>query len=177
MWTDSPPVAAGGLVYIRSADDTLYAFDAANGREVWLFRGAHSVPATVAGVLYVAAVDNSLYGLDARSGRVVWRVPTRFGFGPSGGGTTASATPVLAGGLVYVGLGDGLVHALAVGSGREVWRARAGDGVTSARAAAGVLYVGWTNEDTNTLFALNARTGKELWHRRYHFRDPSNVSS
>lgn len=49
------------------------------------------------------------------------------------------------------------------------WSAPVGDGVGGAVVAAGRLFVsGMTGDETVTLFAFDAATGKELWKREWH---------
>ncbi|MFI8930724.1 PQQ-binding-like beta-propeller repeat protein [Streptomyces sp. NPDC053474] len=62
----SSPAVAGGVVYVGSDDDNLYAVDAATGKKRWTFPTGHSVgssPAVADGVVYFGSNDNNLYAV------------------------------------------------------------------------------------------------------------------
>ena len=71
---------------------------------------------------------------------------------------------------------------------RELWRTNVGEGCTSPVLSGGILYtLGWTGahpgrpsggqnpEGTDTVFAFDARTGKELWRQTYACRYQGRV--
>ena len=123
-------------------------------------------------VLFGNSVDDAVYALDATTGRLVWRFftdgPVRF-------------APCLWDGLVYVVSDDGHLYCLELDTGRLVWQFRGGpdnsmlfgnDRLISrwpARGAPvvcdGVVYFGcgiWPTDGV-FLYALQAKTGKEVW--------------
>jgi outer membrane protein assembly factor BamB len=69
-------VVAGGTVYFgSSADDTVYALDAANGREKWHFRTGGPVrfaPAVAGERVFAASDDGHIYSLAAATGKPLW---------------------------------------------------------------------------------------------------------
>jgi len=76
LW--SRPLVAEGKVFQASLDHTLYALDAATGKELWRFRADASVASTPAiydGVLYFGAFDGNFYAVDAASGAQRWKSP------------------------------------------------------------------------------------------------------
>lgn len=70
-------VVAGETVYFgSSADDKVYALEAATGRELWSFFTGGPVrlaPTVADGLLYVGSDDGAVYCLRAASGELVWK--------------------------------------------------------------------------------------------------------
>jgi outer membrane protein assembly factor BamB len=130
------PVVAGGLVYFgSSADDTLYALDAADGSICWTFTTAAPIrfaPQIAGGRCYFAGDDGFVYCLDALTGSRLWQ----FRAAPenrmiAGNGRMISRWPCRSGVLVH----DGTVF-----------------------LTAGM----WPAEGT-CFYALDASTGKPKW--------------
>jgi outer membrane protein assembly factor BamB len=99
------PVVSGGLVYIGSLDDNVYALNASDGSLVWKYKTGGNVlsPAAVAdGKVYVGSEDNKVYALNATTGAYIWSYKTD--------GIVISS-PAVAGSVVYVGSYDHLVYA------------------------------------------------------------------
>jgi outer membrane protein assembly factor BamB len=60
---DSPTVA-GGLVYVGSYDDKVYALDASNGDLIWSYTTDDMVvssPAVANGIVYIGSYDHMVY--------------------------------------------------------------------------------------------------------------------
>jgi outer membrane protein assembly factor BamB len=95
----SSPAVAGGMVFVGSNDNKVYALSAATGTEVWNYTTGGSVgwssPAVAGGVVYVGSYDYKVYALDAATGAQVWNYTT---------GSCVVSSPAVAGGVVYVGL-------------------------------------------------------------------------
>jgi glucose dehydrogenase len=70
-------IIAEGLVFFgSSADNKVYALDAAAGKERWTFFADSPVrcaPAFWRGRLYIAADDGYLYCLRAKTGKLIWK--------------------------------------------------------------------------------------------------------
>jgi len=129
-------VTADGLCFFgSSADDKVYALNAATGEQCWSFFTGGPVrlaPAVWQDRLFVGSDDGSLYCLDVRDGRLLWKVRG----GPA----------------------DDRV----VGNGRLVsrWVVRGGPAVRD-----GVIYFAagiWPLEGVY-VYAVDAATGKVLW--------------
>ena len=76
---DSSPIVTGGVVYVGSLDNHLYALDAATGDLLWRYEtgnGVYSSPGIDSGVVYVGSLDNYLYALEAATGDLLWRYKT-----------------------------------------------------------------------------------------------------
>ena len=178
-WILSSPALAGGVVYIGSDDQNLYAVDAANGAQKWKFETGgpvRSSPAVVGGSVYFGSYDGIFYALDAATGKLRWKFETAgekqfsapgiHGFLPRGQimpdfWDMFLSSPAVESGVVYFGSGDGNVYALATATGELKWKFTTQGVVHSSPAvAAGVVYVGsWDRY----LYALDAVTGQEKW--------------
>src|SRR5262249_31706662 len=69
------PLVVGDLVVFGSEDGTLYALDAATGRQGWTAQAGAAVvssPALVGNVIVIGSDDQTVYGLDAKTGEQLW---------------------------------------------------------------------------------------------------------
>ena len=76
-WAYSVVAAAGQCFFGSSADDKVYALDAATGREKWSFFTGGPVrlaPAVWGGRVYAVSDDGYLYCLSAADGTVLWKL-------------------------------------------------------------------------------------------------------
>jgi len=73
----TPPVAAGGRVYVAAKDaHTLYALEAGDGKEAWQFTAGGRIdsPPTIHGEMVLfGSADGYVYCLHAADGELVWR--------------------------------------------------------------------------------------------------------
>ncbi len=73
----SPPVVAGGKLFFSAVDaHTVYALDAASGREIWHFitgGRVNSPPTLYRGLALFGCADGCVYALDASSGELAWK--------------------------------------------------------------------------------------------------------
>lgn len=136
---EATPVEAGGVLYTSGVAGRVYAWDAANGKELWRFEPpvdmqvarfacCDSVNRGVAlakGKVYVSALDGMAYALDARTGTVVWKVDSVEDHGRA---VTSTGAPEVAGSVVVIGNGGsdydarGYVTAFDLATGKLVWR-------------------------------------------------------
>src|SRR5438874_1751793 len=111
----SSPAVAGGVVYVGSNDDKLYAFDAATGARLWTATtggDVQSSPAGAGGVVYVGSFDNKLLAFDAAGTTGCSGTPKTCT--PLWSGSTGDhifSSPAVAGGVVYVGSFDRKLYA------------------------------------------------------------------
>ena len=134
---------------------------------------AATAPTAAGGMVFAAGRDGAVRALDAASGTVRWTAYT---------GGPVRYPPSLWRGRAYVGSGDGWIYCLEAATGRRLWRFRAapaerlipvyGSLSSTWPVASGVLVeggvayaaAGIANHDGTHVFALDAATGKPLWH-------------
>ncbi len=182
--------AAGRLVYFgSSADNTVYALDARDGRVRWTFTTDGPVrlaPTVAGGKVYVGSDDGNVYCLDAANGRLHWT----FAAAPRpekvlGNGKMISVWPVrtgvvVDGGVAYFGAGvfpaEGLyLYGVSAASGTLLWKndsyGRGGQGTISPQ--------GYLVASKEKLFVSSGRTmpaafdrkdGRFLFHRNFSWR-------
>jgi eukaryotic-like serine/threonine-protein kinase len=174
----SSPTVAGGIVYIGSGDQHVYALDAATGALRWRFAAAdviHASPAVANGTVYVGSWDRNLYALDAGTGRERWRYTT-------GNDTTIynqigiASSAAVAGGLVFVGGRDGHFHVVDARSGALKWKHdnRGGWTIGSPAVRDGIVY--FATSDGRRFKALDAETGTirfDLENKAVSFSSPA----
>jgi PQQ-dependent dehydrogenase (methanol/ethanol family) len=135
---ESTPLVVDGVLYGTASWSTVYALDAATGRELWTYdpqvpkaKGRDAccdvVNRGVAlhdGRVYFGALDGRLIALDARTGKPVWQVQTVDTSKPY----TITGAPRIVKGLVVIGNGGaefgvrGYVSAYDAKTGAQVWR-------------------------------------------------------
>ena len=149
---ESSPAVSGGVVYVGSDDNKLYAFDAdgcgaATCNPLWTATTGgdiESSPAVANGVVYVGSEDDKLYAFDAdgcgaATCRPLWTATT---------GDNVDSSPAVANGVVYVGSDDNKLYAFAArGCGaatcRPLWTATTGGDIDSSPALGNrMVYVG-----------------------------------
>ncbi|HXY85969.1 MAG TPA: PQQ-binding-like beta-propeller repeat protein [Gaiellaceae bacterium] len=172
-----PPVVGYGLLFVNQYRGRFFAIDAATGKRQWrkhfLNCGAAS-PAIGKDIVYqaymqpypcnryprtqrgfiVAILFRGRHGNLFHRGRILWRFKTG----------AIESSPLLVHGVLYFGSWDHYLYALDVHvrtRPRLLWKFDTGDEIDSSAAYAnGRVFIG-TNG--GHVFALNARTGKELW--------------
>jgi outer membrane protein assembly factor BamB len=125
-------------------------------------------PVVYDGVVYFASSYNAwigpghLYALDARSGKQFWARTTPDQLHNPG-------TLSVFDGLVYVptrrapdSKDASALYVFDGKTGEERWTFRGGEYVTDATIAGGVLYIGTEQGDIGLVYALDAKTGREL---------------
>jgi outer membrane protein assembly factor BamB len=75
---ESAPAIVAGVVYVASADKSLYALDLATGKPKWqtTLGPMKSAPAVHDGRVYVGDMDGKFYALDAATGKLLWTFET-----------------------------------------------------------------------------------------------------
>jgi outer membrane protein assembly factor BamB len=127
----SAPMIADGRVFVTTIDDRLFAFTAADGRQLWTHQAAQPVTAMLGqpaaayyqGLVIAGFGSGELACLRADSGSIVWTD----GLGASQGRATVAdflsirGLPVVVNGLVYAISMGGLLICNDVPTGRRVW--------------------------------------------------------
>jgi outer membrane protein assembly factor BamB len=151
----APPEQTEDQVFVGTADNHLFALDAADGSVQWEFETGHSIwaqPLYNEGTVYVASLDNSVYALDAASGELLWQQELS--------GSIASR-PALNDGLLYVPSFDRAVHALDAATGEEQWVAEAQNWVWGSPVLGdGTVYYG---DIDGNVYAVGADSGEQSW--------------
>jgi quinohemoprotein ethanol dehydrogenase len=133
-----------------------------------------TTPIVKDGVMYLTTGNDDVFALDARTGALIWEHKS---------GIDQNISTVCCGwdnrgvavgdGKLFLGQLDGRFVALDAKSGKLLWQTQIGkwqDGYTITSAPAyyrGVVYTGISGGDRSArgkLTALDAKTGKELWH-------------
>jgi len=126
------------------------------------------------GIMYMASGNDDVFAFDARTGALIWEHQSHLDQTISTVCCGWDNRGVAVGdGKVFLGQLDGNFVALDAKTGKEVWRTAIGrwqDGYTITSAPLyfkGAVYTGVSGGDRaarGTLTALDAATGKELWH-------------
>lgn len=175
----SQPTISNGMVYLHSSDGNLYALDALSGHHLWsapVGDGDFTIPVVANNLVYIAAENqaktaSTVFALDAISGAKTW--------------SAVEEAPLIgqlavANGLVYLSADGPAAQVWALGalSGKPIWDAQPArpSALTTIVFAAlsfqvvnGMAYVDYAQADLNgltgpnTLYALDVRTGRQVW--------------
>ncbi|MFD9790473.1 PQQ-binding-like beta-propeller repeat protein [Streptomyces sp. NPDC059070] len=145
------PAVAGGGVYLADYLGTVYALDAATGKDRWRIatESRQSVePVLVAdGNIHVGS-GNALYTLDAVTSTPKWRFAA---------GAEVVGTPVVADGRIHFGSADHCLYTLDAAGGQLRWKLATGGEITGSPVVrAGVVYA--CSKD-RCVYALDAVKG------------------
>lgn len=145
------PAVTGGGVYLADYLGTVYALDAATGKDRWRIatesRQSIEPVLVVAGNVHVGS-GSALYTLDAVTGTPKWRF--------AAGGEVVGA-PVVADGRVHFGSADHVLYTLDAAGGQLRWKLATGGEITGSPVAqGGVVYA--CSKD-RCVYALDALKG------------------
>lgn len=145
------PAVTGGGIYLADYLGTVYALDAADGRDRWRIatesRASIEPVLVAAGHVHVGS-GKGLYTLDAVTGTPKWRFQ-------SGGDIVG--TPAVAEGRIHFGSTDHLLYTLKADDGRLRWKLATGGEITGAPVVRdGVVYA--CSKD-RCVYALDAEKG------------------
>jgi outer membrane protein assembly factor BamB len=139
LW--AKPLVANGKVFQPSLDHTLYALDAATGKEIWKFPAGASIASTPAikdGILYFGSFDSKFYAVNAETGAKVWE-------------SVVDAwiwnEALVEGDIVYVGDAKGKAYAINARDGSRKWATQLG-GTIRAKPVLGGENVFFLSTDT-----------------------------
>ncbi|WP_189828820.1 PQQ-binding-like beta-propeller repeat protein [Streptomyces subrutilus] len=145
------PAVTGGGVYLADYLGTVYALDAATGKDRWRIATeprASSDPVLVANGNVHLGAGSALYTLDAVTGTPKWRFAA---------GGEITGLPAVADGRVHFGSADHCLYTLDAAGGQLRWKLATGGEITGAPVAeAGVVYA--CSKD-RCVYALDAAKG------------------
>lgn len=149
----SAPVADKGTVYL-CAKNSLYALNAENGTEKWIFKPdenarIYSAPVIKDGKVYCAA-DDVLYAVDADSGKEISRFKAEIHI---------STSPVFSNETEYFSAGD-FLYAIDSKSAKEIWKKKIPGIRLTPLVEKDMLYFGSGETDFS---AFDRKTGEEKW--------------
>lgn len=142
LGTNSPPTLSDGTLYLGGYDGRVYAFDAANGAELWsaqvnprnVVDPLNFAPAVSDGRVFVSG-DRGIYAFPGNCTSPcapLWVAPTKF---------SPAAAPTVAGGSVLVADYQGTVYAIDAVAGTVMWKGKVAAIPHAIAAAGGVAYV------------------------------------
>ncbi len=154
-------ITTNGMLFVATANG-LYALNAANGNECWVYPTEYPLghsPTVVDGVAYVGGFDRKVHAINAQScqngGQRLWTFEAGAGF---------DTNPLVVNDMVYAGNRDGkfyAIYAAGANAGQTAWSFQTGGPIHySAAYNNGVLY--FASNDSYA-YALNATTGSLVW--------------
>ena len=163
------PTIADGKLFLVTQGNVLYALNAADGNELWTFKGVPEVggligsanPAVANGVVVVPFSSGELVAIDIKTGNGLWteqlaRASRTYAVS---GLTDITASPVIEDGIVYAtGVGN-RTAALQLKTGQRVWDVQVGSAHTPAVAGSAVFIV----DLDDTLMAIDRKSGEAVW--------------
>ena len=161
----STPLVYNDTVYIGSFDRHIYAVDAADGSlrwrsEVEADKWFWAQPIAYDNIIYAPNLDGKVYMLDTESGYEV-AVPAELD-------SPISSSPVVVGDKVIIASQEGRVFSLDTSSNMvstSIFTVSNDDEVIRAPlcASEGVVYIHAQTSKHDTLYAVDAETGREVW--------------
>ncbi len=159
------PILADGALYFLSGSQSVFALDAATGKQLWTYnrqdttnvmtiRGG-SKPALANGNLYVGFSDGSLVAFSAKTGTQQWEITlnrnSRF--------KDIDSSPLVDSDFIYINSYDDKLYCVSKANGEIIWSVKSG-GVSTPIVAGDKLFYTTSKGD---LVALAKKDGKELW--------------
>jgi outer membrane protein assembly factor BamB len=173
---NSSPAFSGGLIYFGTDGGSVYAVNASTGRQVWRAQALgrfgrreyfYATPTIAYGRVFIGNADGTLYAFGASSGRLLWAQRA---------GTYIYTAAAVWRRRVYVGTYDGNFHAFSAATGDRLWRFSASAAIHGAPSVIdGLVYFAacprcgsvasrFAKQGDRGTYALDALTGKQVWH-------------
>lgn len=173
---NTAPAYWKGMIYIASYGGTVYGLDARTGKMRWSAESHSSFgsreffyasPAVAYGRVYIGNSDGTMYVYGAKTGKLRWARPL---------GTYIYSGAAIWKRRVFVGTYDGTFYALDAATGDVIWQRSAPSAVHAPPTVMnGLVYFAVCSScgqaaqravkhGPDGTYALNARTGKVVWH-------------
>jgi outer membrane protein assembly factor BamB len=154
-----------GRLYVGSYDGHLYCFGAQKGRLIWKAKAQgrlygharfYSTPAVAYGRVYIGGTDGKMYSYGATTGKLRWSHST---------GGYVYASPAVWNQTVLVGSYSKKLFAFDAATGAQKWSFKANGPISGSAVVIGnIVYFATLGKKLNgRTYALNARTGKQVW--------------
>lgn len=160
----SEPLLHEGTLYFQTGNNTVYALDAASGKQIWLYsrldtnslsiRGG-SKPALRNGTVYVGFSDGNVVALVSSTGAMKWEKPLN----KNKKFKDLDSNPYVDGDFLYIAGYDDNLYALRAATGDIVWKADKG-GWGSISIASDRLYYSTSNGEVR---CVDKNTGQKIW--------------
>lgn len=150
-------IVQNNRVFIPTESGNVYAFDAANGAQLWVFNAGGPILNSVASGdnrVYFGSMDGSVYAVNASTGALIWKnqLSWRLGF---------STAPLIADGKIMLGGRNGVFYALNPATGNVYWEYDTGSPILMTAAwNNGQVYFGAMDM---RVYALASSNGAEKW--------------
>jgi outer membrane protein assembly factor BamB len=166
------PTVADGKVFLVSEGNVLYCLNAADGKEIWTFKGVPEVggligasnPAVSGGVVVVPFSSGELVAVDIKTGSGIWteqmaRASRNYAVS---GMSDITGSPVIDDGVVYAsGIGN-RTGAFNLKTGAKIWDVAIGSAHTPAVAGNAVFVI----DLDDTLYAIDRKSGEIIWNAK-----------
>ena len=151
----SSPRVAGGVLFVGSYDNNLYALDVRDGSFIWKAAtdaGIASTPCIHEETVLFGSEDGALYAVSRQTGHFRWKCQTN--------GSVRSSARVEYG-HAFFGSDDGALYNVNVQSGRVVWQFQSAAPIRSTPLIAGErVYIG---SDDGYIYSIDMRSGTIKW--------------
>jgi serine/threonine protein kinase len=151
----SSPAVVGGVLYVGSYDNNLWALNAQTGELVWKYPtegGIASSPCVWRDLVIVGSEDRILYAVFAHNGRIAWTCPTQ---------DRIRSSPRVAMEHVFFGSDDSHLYNVSTRGGHVVWKFEAGGSIRSSPTIVEeIVYFG---AQDYYVYALNIQDGSVKW--------------
>ncbi len=165
----SKPLLANHMLYAKTIDGNLYAFDTQSNQQLWvaehgspsLILQASSSPVMHNGMILVGYSDGKMDALDPQSGRVLWQKSIAYANGSSDVERLVDidADPIVDGDKVYLATYQGYVGVMSLTNGDFLWTKAASVYKNMVMDQENLYYV----DSNDTVWALSKQTGQVKW--------------
>ncbi len=130
------PIHDGGLVFVVTPSDQIFAFNASTGRQAWQIPlHAPDMPWVSGDTLFLTTIDGRLYALRRNDGAIRWITELPGAYDPSlamSEDAVRYTTPLLVSGKVLIGSSRGYLMSFDAASGQADQQLSTGQGITTA---------------------------------------------